>query len=66
LELETRFSHTYDFQPVFLRRPSLYQRKILLVANMRVSYGIIDIDFYNFGKIGFIVGSDCVNRQSPS
>jgi RecB family endonuclease NucS len=36
--------------------PELIGAWFQLVENMRAKYGIVDSDFYNFDKTGFIIG----------
>jgi hypothetical protein len=40
--------------------PKLIGAWFRLVENIRAKYGILDYDFYNFDKIGFIIGVICI------
>jgi hypothetical protein len=56
LELKTHFSRAYDFQRALCEDPNALNAWFRLVSNMRVKYGILDYDFYNFDETGFMMG----------
>jgi hypothetical protein len=51
-----RFNCVYDFQRALCKDPELISAWFRLVENMRAKYGIVDSDFYNFDKTGFMMG----------
>ncbi|KFY31571.1 hypothetical protein V493_00990 [Pseudogymnoascus sp. VKM F-4281 (FW-2241)] len=59
IELKTRFSRAYDFQRALCEDPTVISAWFCLVSNMRAKYGILDCDFYNFDKTGFMMGVIC-------
>ncbi|APA09832.1 hypothetical protein SS1G_05945 [Sclerotinia sclerotiorum 1980 UF-70] len=58
-KLKTRFSRVYDFQRALCEDPKLIEEWFRLISNMRVKYGIVDSDFYNFDETGFMMGIIC-------
>ena len=58
-ELKTHFSHAYNFQRAFYKDLDIINVWFRLVSNMWARYGIADCDFYNFDKIGFMMGTIC-------
>ena len=58
-ELKTRFNRVYDFQRALYEDPELISAWFRLVENIRAKYGVLDCDFYNFDKTGFIIGVIC-------
>ena len=55
-ELKTRFNRVYDFQRALYEDPELISAWFRLVENIRAKYSVVDSDFYNFDKTGFIIG----------
>ena len=58
-ELKTRFNRVYDFQRALCEDPELISAWFRLVENIRAKYRVLDCDFYNFDKTGFIIGVIC-------
>ena len=57
--LKTRFNRVYDFQRALCEDSELIGSWFRLVENMRVKYGVLDCDFYNFDETGFMIGVIC-------
>ena len=55
-ELKTRFNRIYDFQRALCEDPELIGMWCQLVENMWAKYGMVDGNFYNFDKTGFMMG----------
>ena len=56
LELRTRFTRKYDYQRAKCEDPKVIREWFALVYNVKVKYGILDDDLYNFNETGFIMG----------
>lgn len=50
------FNRVYDFQRALCEDPELIGAWFRLVENMRMKYGVLDCDFYNFDETGFMMG----------
>ena len=50
------FDHIYDFQRALCEDPELIGIWFRLVENMWAKYGMVDGNFYNFDKTGFMMG----------
>ncbi len=50
------FYRVYDFQRALCEDSKLIGTWFELVRNIKAKYGILDYDFYNFDKTGFIIG----------
>ena len=55
-ELQTRFTRKYDYQRAKYEDPIVIREWFALIHNIKVKYGILDDDSYNFDKTGFIIG----------
>jgi len=55
-ELRTRFTYKYDYQRAKCEDPIIIRKWFALVHNVKVKYGILDDDSYNFDETGFIMG----------
>lgn len=58
-ELKTRFNRVYDFQRALCEDPVLIRGWFELVRNIKAKYRVLDCDFYNFDKTGFMMGVIC-------
>lgn len=58
-ELKMRFSRVYDFQRALCEDIELINSWFGLVHNMKLKYGVLDCDFYNFDETGFMMGVIC-------
>jgi hypothetical protein len=56
LELKTCFNRVYNFQKALCEDLELISAWFRLVDNMQTKYSIINSDFYNFDKTGFMIG----------
>jgi hypothetical protein len=56
-ELKARFSRRYDYQRAQYEDPALINEWFTRVAKIKVQYGIIDDDIYNFDETGFQLGA---------
>jgi len=56
LELRTRFTYKYDYQRAKCEDPTVIHEWFALIHNIKVKYGILNDDSYNFDKTGFIMG----------
>jgi hypothetical protein len=52
-ELKARFSRRYDYQRAQCEDPALINEWFTRVAKIKVQYGIVDDDIYNFDETGF-------------
>jgi len=55
-ELRTRFTRKYNYQRAKCEDPKVIREWFTLVYNVKVKYGILDNNLYNFNKTGFIIG----------
>jgi len=55
-ELRTRFTRKYDYQRAKCEDPKVIREWFALVYNVKVKYGILDDDSYNFDETGFMMG----------
>jgi hypothetical protein len=55
-ELKTRFNRVYNFQRALCKDPKLISAWFQLVENIQTKYSVLDCDFYNFDKTGFMMG----------
>ena len=55
-ELKVKFNRKYDYKRALCEDPEIIQGWFRLVQNMRVKYGILDDDMYNFDEAGFMIG----------
>src|SRR5512140_61228 len=55
-ELRTRFTRKYDYQRAKCEDPKVIREWFTLVHNIKVKYGILDDDIYNFDETGFMMG----------
>jgi len=55
-ELRTRFTRKYDYQRAKYEDLIIIREWFALVHNVKVKYGILDDDSYNFDETGFIMG----------
>jgi len=55
-ELRTRFTRKYDYQRAKCEDPKVIREWFALVYNIKVKYGILDDDMYNFDETSFIIG----------
>jgi hypothetical protein len=55
-ELRTRFTRKYDYQRAKCEDPKVIREWFALVHNIKVKYGILDDDSYNFDETGFMMG----------
>jgi hypothetical protein len=55
-ELKTRFNRKYDRQRALCEDPAIISPWFDLVHNVKVKYGILDADTYNFDETGFQMG----------
>ena len=55
-ELKARFSRRYDYQRAQCEDPALINEWFTRVAKIKVQYGIIDDDIYNFDETGVQMG----------
>jgi len=53
---KTRFIRVYHFKRALYEDPELIMAWFRLVQNIKAKYGILDSDFYNFDKTGFMIG----------
>jgi hypothetical protein len=51
-----RFNCIYNFQRALCKDPKLIGVWFQLVQNIQAKYSVVDCDFYNFDKTGFIMG----------
>jgi hypothetical protein len=54
--IKDMFNRVYDFQKALYEDLELISAWFRLIDNIRTKYNIIDSDFYNFDKTGFIIG----------
>ena len=59
-ELKTCFNRVYDFQRALCKDPKVLGAWFRLVENIRAKYSILDYNFYNFNKTGFIISIICL------
>ena len=55
-ELQTRYTHRYDYQRAKCEDPKVIGEWFALVRNVKAKYGIVDDDIYNFDETGFMMG----------
>jgi hypothetical protein len=55
-ELKVVFNRKYDYRRALCEDPRVIQDWFDLVADMKVKYGILDDDTYNFDETGFMMG----------
>ena len=51
-----RFTRKYDYQRAKCEDPKIICEWFALVYNVKVKYGILDDDSYNFNETGFMMG----------
>jgi len=56
LELRTRFTRKYDYQRAKCEDLIIIREWFALMYNVKVKYGILDDDSYNFDETGFMMG----------
>jgi len=54
-KLKTHFNRIYNFQRALYKDPKLINMWFRLVENIQAKYKIVNSDFYNFDKTGFII-----------
>ena len=53
------FNYSYNFQRALYKDPELISIQFQLIENIQIKYRVVDYDFYNFDKIGFIINQIC-------
>jgi len=51
-----RFTRKYDYQRAKYEDPKVIREWFALIYNVKVKYGILNNDLYNFNETGFIMG----------
>ena len=55
-EIQTKFSRKYDYKRALCEDPQVIEGWFRLVQNVKVKYGILEEDIYNFDEAGFMMG----------
>ena len=53
------FNYSYDFQRVLYENPELISVQFQLIKNIQTKYRVINYNFYNFDKTGFMIDQIC-------
>jgi hypothetical protein len=61
-----KFSYKYNYKRAQCKDPNIIQGWFRLIRNIIAKWRILDIDIYNFNKVGFLIGVTTTTKVAIS